>query len=111
MATFTPQTLAFVQLSNSKSDITSVPGASKKHLAHTILLHNTNSSAEDVELFYDDGTNEYQILNQQVEADETVNVDFGGEGVVIEADGKLTGNTTTTDKVTCWVNGTERDDS
>lgn len=111
MATFTPQTLAFIQLADAKGDITSTPGADKKHLVHTIVIHNINGSAEDVELLYNDGTNEYQLLKQSVGADETVVLDFGGEGVVIEADGKLTGMTTTASMVTCWVSGTERDDS
>jgi hypothetical protein len=108
---FTPKTLAFIQLANSKGDITAVPGAGKKHQVHNIVLHNANSIQEQVQLFYHDGTNEYEISYPLIEPRNTLIIPYGNEGLVIEAAGKLTGNTTTASKVTCWVNGSERVDA
>ena len=109
--TTTPKTLAFVQLANSKADITAAPGATKKHHVHNILLHNANSAAEIVELLHSDGTNEYHLFNRSMVVAETVFLEYPGEGLVIEAAGKLTGNAETASKVTCWVNGSERVDA
>ncbi len=107
----TPKKLAFVQLAAAKADITAVPGATKKHQVHNILLHNANTTAEVVELLHSDGTNEYHLFNRSLAVNETVFLEYGGEGLVIEAAGKLTGNAETGDKVTCWVNGSERVDA
>lgn len=106
--THTPKTLAFIQLANSKGDITAVPGATKKHLVHNIVLHNANTTAEQVAIYKHDGTNEYRIAYPLIAPADTVVIPFGGEGLLLEEAGKLTGNTTTAAKVTCDVNGTER---
>lgn len=106
MATFTRKKLAFLQLAATKGDIYD-PAASTIGLAHQIVLHNTNTTAETVELFIHDGTNEYQILKKSIDADDTLIIDFNNEGLVIDANSKITGNTTTAAKVTCYICGSE----
>lgn len=103
MATYTPTRLSFGQLPNSKGDICAPSGDS---VIHNIVLHNTNTTAEVVELLYHDGSNEYQIFAQSLAAGETVIIDFRGEGLVLPDAAKITGNTTTTGKVTYMFNGT-----
>ena len=98
--------LAHVQLANSKGDIYD-PAASTIGLVHQIVLHNTNTSAETVELLIHDGSNEYQILKMSLAADDTFHWDFPGEGLVIDANSKITGKTTTASKVTCYICGSE----
>ena len=100
--------LAFIQLAATKGDIYD-PAASTTGLIHNILLHNTNTTSEIVELNYHDGTNEYLLFKITLIPDETVQLDFRGEGLVIASTtgAKLTGNTTTAAKVTCKVDGTE----
>jgi hypothetical protein len=71
------------------------------------VIHNTNTSTETVVLNYHDGTNEYEILNQDVAAGDTFIWDFRGVGDIVEDGGKYTGNTTTAAKVTFKVSGTE----
>ena len=104
----TRKKLAFLQLAATKGDIYD-PAASTTGLIHNITLHNTNTSSEDIELFYNDGTNEYQLFDFSMDAQETIVFDFRGEGFVIESTtgAKLTGNTTTAAKVTISVDGTE----
>jgi len=97
--------LAFGQLANAKGDIYSPSSADG--LVHLILLHNTNTSAEDVKLYYHDGSNEYLIFNINLDVNETVIFDFRGEGFYVEDAGKITGNADTASKVTYKIDGTE----
>lgn len=106
MATFTRKKLAHIQLADSKGDIYD-PAASTIGLLHNIVLFNSNTTAETVVLNYHDGTNEYAILTKSVAANETIFISFPGEGLVVDASSKLTGNTTTASKVTCTITGSE----
>ncbi len=105
MATFTRKKLAHIQLANSKGDVYD-PGTSIG-LVHTIILFNSNTTAETVVLNYHDGTNEYAILTKSLAANETLFITIPGEGLVVDASSKLTGSTTTASKVTCTITGTE----
>lgn len=106
MTTWTPKKLAFVQLANSKSDIYD-PGTAIG-LVHNIILHNTNTIDEIVTLYMHDGTNEYILYKITMEPNETVQLSFGSEGLVVDASSKITGFTSTAAKVTCSISGTER---
>jgi len=106
MATFTRKKLAFLQLPSSKGDIYDPP-SNTIGLVHNIVIHNTNSSPETVVLNLHDGTNEYQIFSIVATSGETVLLDFRGEGLVVDASSKITGNTTTSSKVTCLITGSE----
>ncbi len=98
--------LYFGQLATSKADIYSPSSADG--LVHNILIHNTHSAAETVSLFYHDGSNEYQLYEMSVNADETVHLEYIGEGFYVEDAGKITGNTSTTaSAVTIKIDGTE----
>jgi len=101
--TFTRANLANIQLANSKGDVYSP--SSVTGLIHNILLHNTNSTTETVELLYDDGSNEYQIYKKDLAANETLQLDYPNEGLVVPDAAKITGNTTTASKVTCLISG------
>ena len=105
MATLTRKNMAFMYLASSKGDIYSP--ASADGLIHNILIHNTNTSIENVVLYYHDGTNEYIIFNLDIAANDTVLFDFRGEGFYVEDAGKITGNTDTASKVTIKIDGTE----
>ena len=97
--------LAFIQLADSKGDIYSPSSA--VGLVHNILLHNTAATVETAILNYHDGTNEYQLYEMDLAANETVQLEFGGEGFVVEDAGKITGLTTTASTVTIKIDGTE----
>ncbi len=106
MATYTTKKLAFIQLANSKGDIYDPP-ASTKGLVHNIILHNTNTTSETVVINLHDGTNEYQIYKVLLIANETLQFSYQNEGLVVDANSKLTGSTTTASKVTCLISGSE----
>lgn len=102
---FTRKKLAFAQLPDTKGDLYAPSGVIG--LAHNIILHNTNTTTEAVEINYHDGSNEYKLWAFDVEADDTVVLDFRGEGLVVPDGAKLTGNTTTAAKVTFLATGSE----
>lgn len=98
--------LAFGQLPSSKGDLY-VPASGRKAFVHNIVIHNTNTTAEDVVLNYHDGSTEKQWLSQTIAAGDTLTLDFPGEGDVVGVGGKYTGNTDTASKVTFKFSGTE----
>ena len=100
--TFARSKIAFIQLANSKGDIFAT---GSDRLIHNIVLHNTNTTTETVELLFHDGTNEYQIFDRDLVADETFILPFGNEGFYCPSAGKLTGNTTTAAKVSISISG------
>ena len=102
MATFTADVLTQIQLANAKGDIYN-PGV--KAQVHTILLHNINSSAEDVEIFHHDGSLELRYWKVNLVANETLLLTYPGPGYPINASSKITGNADTASKVTCSVIG------
>jgi hypothetical protein len=103
---FTRKKLAFIQLPSSEGTIYDPP-ASTKGLIHNIILHNINTSEEVVVIKMNDGTNTYILWNIPVPSNETVVLDFSGEGIVIDDASSLVGVTTTASKVTCFVCGSE----
>jgi hypothetical protein len=96
----------FGQLPSSKGDLY-VPASGRKAFVHNIVIHNTNTTAEDVVLNYHDGSTEKQWLSQTIAAGDTLTLDFPGEGDVVGVGGKYTGNTDTASKVTFKFSGTE----
>lgn len=106
MATFTPTKLAFSQLAAAKADIYDSGTAIGE--IHNIILHNTNTTTEVVVLNLHDGTNEYELYKMNLIANETVQLSFAGEGLIVDASSKITGNTTTAAKVTCAIFGSAR---
>jgi len=104
-STFARKKLAFIQLANSKGDVYD-PGTNIG-LVHNIILHNSNTTPETVILYLHDGTNEYILYNLAIVANDTVMIDLGNEGLVIDASSKITGYTTTASKVTCSISGAE----
>ena len=97
--------MAFAYIADSKGDIYSPSSADG--LIHNILIHNTNSTTENVKLYYHDGSNEYLIFDFDIVAQDTVLLDFIGEGFYVEDAGKITGVTDTASKVTIKIDGTE----
>lgn len=106
MATFTTKKLAMVQFPSTKGDLYD-PAASTKGLVHNIVLHNTNTTTETVTIYYHDGTNEYIIYKMALVTNETVQLDYGNEGLLVDAASKLTGLSTTAVKVTFLATGSE----
>jgi hypothetical protein len=106
MATFTPALLAFVQFPNSTGTLYD-SGANIGEV-HNIIIHNTNTTTEVVTISLHDGTNEYLLYKMSLIANETVQLSFGGEGLIVNAASLLKGFSTTASKVTCSVHGTTR---
>jgi hypothetical protein len=106
MATYTPKKLAFIQLANAKGDVYD-PGTAIGHV-HNIILHNINTTDEVVVLNMHDGTNELELYKMTMVPNETIHLTYGGEGLIVDASSKITGNTTTAAKVTCSISGSER---
>jgi hypothetical protein len=106
MATFTPNLLAFIQLAASTGTVYD-SGADIGEI-HNIIIHNSNTTTEVVTLSLHDGTNEYLLYKMSLIANETVQLSFGGEGLIINAASLLKGLSTTAAKVTCAVFGSVR---
>ena len=100
------KTLAFSRLQATKGDLYA-PAAGRKGFVHNMELHNTNTSAETVILNFHDGSNEYQLYKVAIDPDDTVQLDFRGEGTVVDDGSKFTGNADTADVVTYKFSGTE----
>jgi len=94
--------LSFVQLPDSKNDVYDSGTSIAK--VDSLLVHNANTATETIELFLNNGTNEYRIYKKQLIANETVHLPFE-DSFIIDASSKITGNTSTASKVTCMVNG------
>ena len=105
---FTRNVLHFGYIADTKTDIYT-PTAGSKGLVHNITLHNTNTSStpEMVDIFYSDGTNDLQQWHINLDATETVMLQFGNEGYMITDGGKLSSTTTTATKVTIKIDGAE----
>ena len=106
MTTWTPAKLAFIQLANSNGTVYD-SGANIGEV-HNIVLHNANATTETVTLSLHDGTNEYNLFKVDLTANTTVQLSFGGEGLIVDAASLLKGLSTTASKVTCAVMGTTR---
>ena len=92
------------QLSNSTANIydpSSVTGMVK-----TILLHNTNSSTETVEVYFNATTDAARMLKVDLPANDTLEWSFGHMIVVLDAE-VLKGKSTTTNKVNYFIYGAE----
>lgn len=92
------------QLSDSTANIydpDSVTGMVK-----TIVLHNTNSSAEEAEVYFNNTTDATRMLKATLQADETVEWSLGHMIVVLDAQ-VLKGKSTTASKVNYFIFGAE----
>ncbi len=94
--------LAYIQLADSKGTVYD-PGTDIAKV-DSIELHNSNVTAEVVELYLNDGSNEYKIFKKSLAAFETVQIPLE-DSFIITAASTITGNTTTASKVTCAVIG------
>jgi hypothetical protein len=99
---FARSKIAFIQLADAKGDIFAT---GSNRLIHNIVLFNSNTTDEVVEILFHDGTNEYQIFDRIIEPNEMYILAFANEGFYSPSAGKLTGNTTTASKVTCDISG------
>ena len=92
------------QLSNSTANIydpSSVTGMVK-----TVLFHNTNSSTETVEVYFNNTTDATRMLKVEVEANDTLEWSLGHMVVVLDAE-VLKGKSTTASKVNYFIFGAE----
>lgn len=106
MATFARKKLAHGYLSDSLADIY-VPGSGVTGLIHNIVLHNTHTSALSAIINYDDNTNDLKIVNVSLQADESIFIDFPGEGLVCINPASIRGNTSVASKIVCTITGSE----
>jgi len=102
----TLKNLYFAQLPDSRADLFS---AANIQVVHNIWLHNTNATAETVEISVEKSSTDLLLYNYEMAADETLQIDAAGEGLVLESSTsmKIRGNTTTASKVTCIISGSE----
>ena len=68
---------------------------------------NGNTSAENIVISLNDGTNDYVLFKIGLSADDTYILDFGGEGMVVPYGYTLKGYTTTADTVNYVIFGTK----
>jgi hypothetical protein len=94
--------LAFIQLPNSKNTI--YDSGTDIGKVDSILLCNSNTSNEVVELYLNDGTHEYKLFKTTLLPNETRHIPLE-DGLIVDASSIITGNTTTASKVTCLVTG------
>jgi hypothetical protein len=99
----TPKSLALAFIASTKTAIYTVP-ASTTAVVHSLVIHNINTTAENVLLYHNDGTSSL-LYNLTVDADDTVHVELPGEGMVMETTHILEGITDTASKVNIQVNG------
>jgi len=92
------------RLSDSTADIydpSSVTGMVK-----TILFHNTNSSTETVEVYFNNTTEATRMLKVEIEANDTLEWSLGHMIVVLDAE-VLKGKSETNNKVNYFIFGAE----
>lgn len=108
MAAFTPKNLSTSQLPATETVLhTSASGT--KTLIHNITLHNTDgSTAYAASLFLHNGTSSFRIWYSSLAANNTVIVDFGNEGLVLEAGYSIRGLASAAAKINAIVCGIER---
>lgn len=106
MATITHETLYLGQLPSSQTDIYD-PASGVTGCIHNITLHNTNTTAEIVELWKHNGTTAYKLYKASLAADETVILEYTNDGLVVDGSHKIQGKTTTASKVTIDISGTK----
>jgi len=104
----TKEILTFGQLADTKADLFAI---GFDGVIEQIVLHNINTTAENVEINLHDGTNEFMIFNRSIASNETFVWDLtnGGNeaGMYITFAYKMTGNTDTASKVTVFISGTQ----
>lgn len=106
MATLTHETLYLDYLPSSQGDIYD-PASGVTGCIHNITIHNTNSTSETVELWKHNGTTAYKLYKVTVEANKTVIIDYGNDGLVIDGTHKLQGKVDTASKVVIDISGTK----
>jgi len=102
----TPTLLAHTQIPATKGDIYA-PTSGVVGVVHNIMVHNTNTTDEDVQIYITDGTTEYKFYYITLPANDTFVPDFRGEGLVINGTNgaKITAVTTTAAKVNITLHG------
>lgn len=106
MATLTHETLYLGQLPNSQTDIYD-PASGVTGCIHNITLHNTNTVAETVEIWKHNGTTAYKIFKGDIDPDDTIIIEYGNDGLVVDGAHKIQGKATTAAKVTIDICGTK----
>lgn len=106
MSTITHETLHLGQLASSQTDIYD-PASGVTGCIHNITLHNTNTTAENVELWKHNGTTAYKFLKISIAADETFILDFRNDGLVVDGSHKIQGAATTASKVNIDISGSK----
>lgn len=106
MATLTHETLYLGQLPSSQTDIYD-PASGVTGCIHNVTLHNTNTTAETIELWKHNGTTAFKIFKKVLPADDSFIIDYGNEGLVVDGAHKIQGKTTTASKVTIDISGTK----
>jgi hypothetical protein len=103
----TRKKLAFLRLASTNGDIYDPP-ASTKGLVHNIIIHNTHAANPQVVVInLHDGSNEWELYSMTLAIDETVQLDYPGEGWLIDAASKITGSSTDANVTVVNISGTE----
>mgnify|MGYP001332068299 CR=1 FL=1 len=92
------------QLGSSPADIYSP--SSVTGMVKTVVLHNTNSTDEVAEIFFNGSADSDRMLKVTLEADETFEWSVGHMVVVLDAE-VLKGESTTASKVNYFIFGAE----
>ena len=79
--------------------------ASNVSVLHSMVIHNTNATSENVKLYHNDGSTDFLLYNLSIDADDTLHIQLPGEGMVLEANDVFKGETTTVSVVNIELNG------
>lgn len=104
MATVTAKRLYLGVLSDTSAAIYTSP-ASTVSVIHSMVIHNTNTTAETVVLKQNNGTSDFVLYSRSIAAGDTIHIELSGEGMVLESGDILKGNSTTASVVNISVNG------
>ena len=104
---FTRSILSKGKLTTDSSGNIYNPSSGEIGLVHNIVLFNGNTSAENIVISLNDGTNDYVLFKIGLSADDTYILDFGGEGMVVPYGYTLKGYTTIADTVNYVIFGTK----
>ena len=92
------------QLTNSTANIYDPNGV--KGMVKTVVLHNTNTSTETVELYFNGTSDSDKVIKSDLASNETLEWSLG-HMLVIEDSETLKGKSTTTQKVNFFIFGAE----
>ncbi len=104
----TRKTIKICKLTTNFQDVVDTGTGTDIYLVHNIVLHNTNTTTDaTISIVHvEENGNEFPLWNIELEKNETLVLDFIGEGDIYEGKTKLKMMATLENYVVCKINGT-----